>query len=49
MSSPPRPPAPPSRRLPAGNPVLCASTAARLAWAAGALILLWSVILWALA
>ena len=46
----PRSSPPPHRRVrPASNPALCASAATRLAWAAGALFLLWSVILWALA
>ena len=35
--------------LPASSPVLCTSAVTRLASAAAALLLLWSVILWALA
>ncbi|MEF8703608.1 MAG: hypothetical protein V5B32_10205 [Candidatus Accumulibacter sp. UW26] len=30
------------------NPVLCASAASRLVWAAGALVMLWTAVLWAL-
>ncbi len=30
------------------DPVLCASAAARLIWAAAALVLLWATVLWAL-
>ncbi|WP_186408250.1 hypothetical protein [Candidatus Accumulibacter aalborgensis] len=30
------------------NSVLCASAAARLIWAVGALVLLWTAVLWAL-
>jgi cell division septal protein FtsQ len=37
-----------SARNPQANPVLCASAAARLIWAAGALVLLWTTVLWAL-
>ncbi len=31
------------------DPVLCASAASRLIWATGALVLLWTSVLWALA
>jgi len=37
-----------SARNPQTNPVLCASAAARLLWAVGALLLLWATVLWAL-
>jgi hypothetical protein len=41
-------PAAVSASLAKPNPVLCASGASRLLWAAGALVILWTTVLWAL-
>jgi hypothetical protein len=46
MSSPTRPAE--SANLAKANPVLCASAASRVIWAAGALVVLWTTVLWAL-
>jgi hypothetical protein len=46
MSSPTRPAE--SASLATANPVLCASAASRVIWAAGALVVLWTTVLWAL-
>ncbi|HRE69009.1 MAG: hypothetical protein JNM54_01650 [Candidatus Accumulibacter sp.] len=46
MSRPASPSASASAKNP--NPVLCASALARLLWAAGALLLLWMTVFWAL-
>jgi hypothetical protein len=37
-----------SANLAKANPVLCASAASRVIWAAGALVALWTTVLWAL-